>query len=305
MKIISQAPCRISLYGGGTDIPTYASKYGGVVFNMAINIRQKVIMGGEHKLLEGDSEEFFNAFSPDFRGFDCSISHKFDGHMESGLGSSAALAVSLIGAMDKYKNTNLSKDQIAEMAWNIEVNELGLFGGKQDQYAAVYGGVNVMEFNDKVTVTQLPPSFIEPLLPSMILFYTGKNRRSGKIQEAFKELSKTQIDALNSLKQLTYDGVNAIANKDIYSVGKLLDYAWQLKKQSNAGTTNDKIDAIYQTASKNGAIGGKILGAGGGGHILFVCPPDKQEQLKEALTKHDCTWTDFGIDFNGLETRII
>jgi D-glycero-alpha-D-manno-heptose-7-phosphate kinase len=229
----------------------------------------------------------------------------FDGPIESGLGSSASLAVALIGASNKLKGIKMTNEQIAELAWNIEVNELGLFGGKQDQYAAVYGGINVMEFGDKVKVAQLSPSFVDPLLPYLTLFYTGKNRRSGKIQEAFKELSKPQLNALDGIKQLTYDGVNAIANKDVYSVGKLLDYAWQLKKKSNAGTTNEKIDAIYQTALKNGAIGGKILGAGGGGHILFICPPDEQDQLKNELSKYDCTWVDFSIDFNGLETRII
>jgi len=308
MKILSQAPCRISLFGGGTDVNPYAEKYGGVVFNMAINIRQKVELDTksiEHEWLPDDNTDFINAFLEPYRVDKCGLKHTFDGKIESGLGSSASLAVALIGVVNRAGDVAMTKDQIADMAWNIEVNRLGLFGGRQDQYSAVYGGVNVMEFGNNVKVTPLSPSFIQPLLPYLILFHTGKNRRSGKIQNEFKELSKKQVEALDGIKQLCYEGVSAIADKDVLKVGKLLDIAWKLKKMSNPLSTNNKIDSIYKTAMKNGAMGGKIMGAGGGGHILFVCSPDKQENLKEVLLTLDCKWVDFGIDYQGLETRII
>src|SRR4030042_4135023 len=150
MKIIAQAPCIVSLFGGGTDVDPYASKYGGLVFNIAINIRQKIILGGKSKLLPQDNEEFFKVFQPKMKR----IEHMFDGEIESGLGSSASLAVALVGAGLKWNGIEMSKEWIAEKAGDIEENKLGLYGGRQDQLCAAYGGVNLMEFGKKVIVNQ-------------------------------------------------------------------------------------------------------------------------------------------------------
>jgi D-glycero-alpha-D-manno-heptose-7-phosphate kinase len=221
------------------------------------------------------------------------------------MGSSASLAVALLGAIKRIKGEGMDRLKIAEEAYDIEVNKLKMFGGLQDQVHASYGGVNIIEFGKETKVNQLSPSFIEFLLPYMVLFYTGQNRKSGKIQEGFKKLTRDQIKSLNNIKALTIDAITAIRDKDVALIGELLDLAWQLKKRSNKGVSNDRIDRIYDLALKNGAIGGKVLGAGGGGHILFICPPDKQPNLKEVMAKMCCKWVDFSIDYNGLETRIL
>jgi D-glycero-alpha-D-manno-heptose-7-phosphate kinase len=200
------APTRISLLGGGTDVGEYQVKYGGLVLSLAINIRQKVEIKdgpfgegvpfvGFQELPEGSDDDFYKAFLKEFglywngdmktakdqpRGI--VLSSWFDGQITGGIGSSASAAVALIGAISKYKNLNMTRDQIAERAWDIEVNNLGLFGGKQDQYAAVYGGLNAMEFKEKVTVTPLTVKLIEPILSYMMLFHTP-NRKQPKIQE--------------------------------------------------------------------------------------------------------------------------
>jgi D-glycero-alpha-D-manno-heptose-7-phosphate kinase len=308
MKIISTCPCRASIWGGGTDIKSFSDRFGGVVFGMAINIRQKVILDTKStktKLLKGDNPNFINAFIKPYKIGEIGIEHTFDGTTESGMGSSASLAVALLGAIKRIKGEGMDRLKIAEEAYDIEVNKLKMFGGLQDQVHASYGGVNIIEFGKETKVNQLSPSFIEFLLPYMVLFYTGQNRKSGKIQEGFKKLTRDQIKSLNNIKALTIDAITAIRDKDVALIGELLDLAWQLKKRSNKGVSNDRIDRIYDLALKNGAIGGKVLGAGGGGHILFICPPDKQPNLKEVMAKMCCKWVDFSIDYNGLETRIL
>ena len=308
MKIISTAPTRISLFGGGTDINPYSSLYGGVAFNMAINIRQKVELdtkSTKHNWIKGDSLDFINSFLEPYKVGDCGLNHSFDGCMESGLGSSASLAVALIGAVNKSKGTKMSKDDVAEKAWDIEVNKLGLYGGKQDQYCATYGGINLMEFNDSVKVTQLSPTFVDFLTPYLIMFYTGTNRKSGKIQEGFKRLTRKQKDTLDQVKDICITGVQAISNKDIQEVSAALNTAWELKKESNIGVSNEKIDKLYNKAINGGAYAGKVMGAGGGGHMLFICEPDRQKKLITDMKMLGCRYVDFSLDFNGLETRIL
>jgi len=253
MKIVSQAPCRASIWGGGTDIKSFSDRFGGVVFGMAINIRQKVILDTKStrtKLIKGDNPNFINAFIKPYKIGEIGIEHIFDGTTESGIGSSASLAVALLGAVKRIKGKEIDRLKIAEEAYDIEVNKLKMFGGLQDQIHASFGGVNIMGFGKKVEITQLPASFIEPILPYMLLFYTGKNRKSGKIQEGFKNPSEEQIQTLLKIKEITYDGIKAMASKDIKKVGELLECMWELKKKSNKGVTNPDIDNIYEKAKK-------------------------------------------------------
>ena len=308
MKIIAQCPTRLSLFGGGTDVNPYAEKYGGICINLAINLRQHILLDTESKIhdwIREDSLDFINTLLAPLKVGDCGINHTFDGIIESGLGSSASLAVALIGAINKYKGIKMTKSEIAEKAWDIEVNKLGLYGGKQDQYAAVYGGANFLVFEDKVYRYSFPRIGIEKIYPYLMLFYTGQNRKSPKIQEAFKTLTESQKDALDQLKEIAYAAVDPIKSGDVEQVAKLLQATWEFKKKSNKGVTNERIDLIYQSALEAGAWAGKILGAGGGGHMIFICPPEKQNELKRKLGNIECKWIDFGIDWNGLEVREI
>ena len=298
MKIISTAPCRISLLGGGTDVHTYSDKFGGVCINMAINIRQKVELNvPKTQLLQRDNPKFFKEFIGSRK-----VAHFFPGEIESGLGSSAALAVSLLGAKNELKGLQMSKGEIAEKAYQIEVNKLKMFGGRQDQYCSSFGGVNLMEFEDgKVTVTPLN-NFVDKVLPSLLLFHIGENRRSTKIQEGFKELTSSQEERLHSIKDSVIEGAKIISSGDIKKFGQFMDKYWQIKKTTNKGITNDYIDQMYDEARYFGAYGGKLLGSGGGGHMLFVVDPDKREEFKRNT---GLKWVDFAIDYNGLETRIV
>lgn len=315
MKIQAVAPTRLSLFGGGTDVDPYASKYGGLVINMAINLRQKTTLYTDDDLYEltGPNiipylgkQEFNYAILDEF-GMDdmhqVKLKSEFDAILESGLGSSASAAVALIGAINKYKNLNMSLDEIAEKAWEIEVKKMGLFGGKQDQYASVYGGVNAMQFEkDTVQVTPLARGFIKPLLPSLVLFYIGKNRKSAKIQEGFKQLDKDQIWALDNIKRIALNAIDPIGKGDFRRVGALLDDVWEFKKLSNKGVTNTFINQIYNRAKSLGSYGGKVLGAGGGGFILFVVDPTQKERF---IRDMKIEWYDFSPCWNGLEVRVL
>jgi D-glycero-alpha-D-manno-heptose-7-phosphate kinase len=314
MKIKAIAPSRISLFGGGTDLEPYASTYGGLVINAAINLRQQVVMYSGDDLYEVSGTNVFPyKADPKFAyqildEFGINDFHQtkltctYDALIESGLGSSASAAVALIGAINKRKGLGLSPAEIAEKAWELEVKKIGLYGGKQDQYVAALGGVNVMEFRDKVVVAPLAKGFIDLLAPYFVLLYTGFNRKSSVIQEGFKHLSKKQIEALDQIKSLALNAIDPIGKGDYLKVGEMLDWAWQLKKESNEGVSNPTIDSIYEKAIKEGAIGGKVLGAGGGGFMLFIVPPEKQ---KSFIKKMGLDHWDFSIDWNGLEVRDI
>ena len=320
MIVYSQAPTRLSLFGGGTDLPTYANKYGGICLNIAINVYQNMLLsmnsGKVRKefslsnlgVPDGADISFYMTICKDL-GFsfdgvilDC----EFDGIIHAGMGSSASAAVALIGAINRIKGLGLTRGEIAEKAWDIEVNKLNMYGGRQDQYAATFGGVNVMEFEkDKVTLTPLSPQFIKPLLPSIVLFYTGENRSSPKIQEGFKELTNEQVESLDYLKRMVVEVSRLITEGDIKGVGLLLDQCWEAKKKSNKGVSNETIDKTYREAKKNGAWGGKVMGAGGGGFMFFMVDPLIRDKFIKRMEKEGLQWWDFDICYNGLQTRIL
>ena len=322
MIIKAVCPTRLSLFGGGTDLPEYSDNYGGLVVNMAINIYQTVVMFSEtdvfkcrgpqsgHWFPVGANPEFYYKILEEFNLNNSThltrLNCEFEGIIESGIGSSASVAVALIGGISKRLNLNMSLEEISVKAWEIEVDKIGLYGGKQDQYAAAFGGVNAIEFRkDKIEITPLAKTFIEQLLPSVVLFYTKSNRKSAKIQEGFRALSKQQIKTLDSIKQIALDSITPIGEGDVQAVGELLDKAWILKKESNKGVSNQEIDTIYEKAKKAGALGGKICGAGGGGFMLFIVLPVKREAFIKEMEKEGLQWWDFDIDWNGLKVRVL
>ena len=305
MKIISTSPCRLSLFGGGTDIEPYSSIYGGICINLAINLRQHFILsddGKDNVYPVGANPHFYETFLKEFYWKPASIVSTFDSFIESGIGASASAAVALVSGLAKASSQPLTRQEIAEKAWDIEVNKLGIFGGKQDQYAASFGGGSLLIFEDRVYRYSLN---LQRILPYLVLFHTGKNRKSADIQEGFKELSPEQILALDKIKDIAYEAIDPVRFGDWKKVGELLDQTWEFKKKSNTGVTNARIDELYALSKNCGALGGKIMGAGGGGFMLFVCPPEIQEELIKALEENGCKWTDFDIDNNGVETRIL
>jgi D-glycero-alpha-D-manno-heptose-7-phosphate kinase len=299
--IKASSPCRISLFGGGTDIPTY--KNGGMVLNMGINLRQELEIDdvkeiGLMNIIPGKADwKFYEAFLPENIWYDAN----FDGEITGGIGSSASVAVALVGALERLKGHKIDLNKIAEKAWKIETKKLGLFGGKQDQYASAYGGVNLMTFRNRVHVIQLSPSFIEPVKDSILLFHTGENRKSGKIQEGFKKLNKEQVKYLDQMRDLVMPGLRSIQEGNIKEFGRLLTESWELKKKSNSGVSNEKIDKLFEKGKRLGALGWKLLGAGGGGYCIFIVNKNQEEFKKKIGIK----WVDYSISWDGLCTRII
>ena len=313
MIIESQSPCRISLIGGGTDIEPYVSLYGGKVISIAIDIRQKfTLFTGDdiwnierNSVPDGCNIDLVYAFRDEF-GVNSMHHNRFisesDGGINSGIGSSAAISVAIVGALAKSQDKEMTKSEIAEKAWEIETQRLNMFGGKQDQYAAVYGGLNLFEFTEQgVSVQLFDRKYADKIMPYLVLMHTNLERKNPKIQEGFKKLDSKQIKTLKEIKSLVAPTIKAIGDSDIQALGEILDTSWGYKKQSNKSVSNPRIGAIYQTAKQHGAIGAKICGAGGGGMMVFIVK-DKEKFIKEMK---DLKYYDVSPDNNGLEVKIL
>jgi D-glycero-alpha-D-manno-heptose-7-phosphate kinase len=298
--ITSSAPCRISLAGGSTDIPAYYEKYGGICVSMAINLRQEIEFDTEQmgfEIPKGAKLEFYKPFFEKYK-ISSTFAARFNGEITGGIGSSASAAVALLGALHKITGKQIDLKEIAEEAWDIEVNKLKMFGGKQDQYAAAFGGVNVFEFGKEVKVT--PIKLHDNIKNSILLFHTGENRKSGKIQEGFKDLSEDQIFYLDKIKELAYGVLDVLPTGNIKEFGRLLNLSWDYKKRSNPGSvSNQDIDDLFFKAKNIGAYERKILGAGSGGYCIFVVEKAWHKQFIENIgIKH----IPYEIDYQGIKT---
>lgn len=304
---MSQAPMRISLIGGGSDLPVFYEEHGGMVVSMAINLRQTVVLSGEDELfLATDDKKFFAPFRTIFAADDLKIHHYCDAPTESGLGSSASLMVALVSAYHKRLGKKLDKSELAEEAWDMENNKLGLYSGKQDVYAASLGGMNTLNFTKKgIGNYSWPRETADRWAENVLLIYTGKTRENPKIQENLKVLDESKTAALLKIKELAEEAVNYIRDVDVVKVSQLIRQAWEEKKKSNQ-VSNPLIDKIYHTALINGALSGKSMGSGGSGFMMFICEPNNQNKVIEELEKIQGVKNyDFCIDYNGVETRII
>jgi D-glycero-alpha-D-manno-heptose-7-phosphate kinase len=283
--------------------------YGGTCVNIAINIRQEIIMNdiNEWNLKSYDSEIFFktiiHTLSP---GYPLGVKHIFRGEIESGLGTSAALAVALVNAANKFGNVKMTKSELAEKAREIEVDNVDLFTGIQDQYASSYGGANILDFkNGNVNVHPISRDVIDPIRPYLILFHTGFKRQAARILDNYKSLTPNSIRALDNLNTLAHKGIYYIMQKDIYEIARTLKLSWEMKKESNPLVSSSFADEIYQYALSVGAMAGKLCGAGGGGYMLFIVEPSKQNAFKYEMAGKGLRHVDFSIDWNGADCRIL
>lgn len=316
MKILAHAPSRISLFGGGSDIAPFASVYGGLTITMAINIRQTVIVRTEEDMWQSPLHSFPPQADPHlyyevFKKYGingmhhASVESGFQGIIGAGLGSSASATVALVGAIHRLQGLPLDKDKIAESAWDTEVNRLGWFGGKQDQWASSFGGFNLLMIRDAVRVVPLNPLFLDDLVAHLLLFYIGGTRSSAHIQTGFMNMTSQQERKLTSLKELAEEALVHISRGNVYEIGRLLDKAWTIKKSSNKGVSNARINKIYKGAIEHGALGGKILGAGGGGYMLFCIPQKNQKKFIQHMRQQGIEHIDYSVDFNGMEARVL
>jgi D-glycero-alpha-D-manno-heptose-7-phosphate kinase len=340
MIIRSKAPLRLGLAGGGTDVSPYADLHGGSILNATINmfahttiipttdgtihlealdmevaetLKSETFLEptGKLALLKG----VYNRILKDFvhKPLSFQLFTHVDAPPGSGLGSSSTLVVSIIGAFAEWLNIPLGEYDIAHLAYEIERKDLGLAGGRQDQYAATFGGFNFMEFyaDEKVIVNPLriKQKYAAELEYNLVLFYTGTSRESAKIiEKQTKNITSKNEDALQATHRLKEQSIKmkeAILMGNINSIGSVLHYGWESKKMMAAGISNPEIDEIYETALKNGATGGKISGAGGGGFFFFYCPGVKRHQLIKSLEPLDIMHQSYHFTRTGLYTYTI
>ncbi|MCB2221693.1 MAG: dehydrogenase [Bacteroidetes bacterium] len=320
MIIRSKAPLRLGLAGGGTDVAPYSDLYGGAILNATISMYayatiqprtdKKIILNSLDKniRLECDSvrsleidgrfdlaKGIYNRVVSEFKrkALSFELTTFVDAPPGSGLGTSSTLVVAILGAFAEWLNLPLGEYDLAYLAYEIERVDLNMAGGKQDQYAATFGGVNFMEFfkDDKVIVNPLriKSTYLHELAYNLVLYYTETSRLSSKIIEAqsrnVMDQVESSIEATHNLKQQAILMKEALLKGNLDKIGEILDYGWQNKKKMASGITNKDIDKIYNLVIKNGATGGKISGAGGGGFMIFYCPDNTRNNVIKALEK--------------------
>ncbi len=331
--IRAKAPLRISFAGGGTDVPPYPEREGGCVLNATIDnyawgslrpledgririesvdlgilldfsVESELKLDGQLDLVKATIKRLQAQNSKGFEVFLHS-----DAPPGSGLGSSSALIVGLVGLVKEFKNLPLTEYEIAHMAWLIEREDLQIRGGHQDQYAASFGGFNFIEFyGDRVIVNPLRihQDTTNELEHNLLLCYTGTTRRSDRIIEdqmnRFEEKQEATLRGLKEQKQLAIDMKNALLSRRLDDFGDLLHSAWESKKSLSPKISNDAIDEMYEMARRCGALGGKITGAGGGGYMLVYCQFEKKHKVAEAMKKLGAVATEFAFESRGLQT---
>lgn len=314
----SKAPLRIGLAGGGTDVSPYSDEYGGAILNATINLyayasvklrsddtilihaedrKQSLELSRSAALpIDGNldlAKGVYNRIIKEFNlePFAFELVTYVDAPPGSGLGSSSTLVVAILGVFAEIFKLPLGEYDIAHLAYSIEREDLAMAGGKQDQYAATFGGVNFMEFykDNKVIVNPLriKERHLYELENNLLLFNTATSRVSSEIiqkqSDNVKQKNARSIDAMHQLKEQAKMMKDAMLKGELSKIGEILHYGFEQKKKMAQGITNDSIDEIYETALKAGATGGKISGAGGGGFMIFYAPENSRYRVIEAL----------------------
>lgn len=337
MIIRSKAPLRIGLAGGGTDVSPYSDIYGGCILNATTSLyaytdimpnnsntirfflqdkREKyeyksekfLPINGEIDLIKAIYNRIIKEFNLEALSFDL---HTYvDAPPGSGLGTSSTLVVSIIGAFTEWLSLPLGEYDIANLAYSIEREDLKLEGGKQDQYAATFGGFNFMEFysDNKVIVNPLrvKSRTLNELSRNIVLYYTETSRQSSDIikmqQENVKNKNSKSLEAMHKIKEQAILMKEALLRNDLDEIGRILNIGWEYKKNMAKGISTRLFEDVYNSAINAGAIGGKISGAGGGGYIFFYCPENTRYNVIQALNKYGGKVRRFEFTKSGLET---
>ena len=322
MKIRSKAPLRLGLAGGGSDVAPYCDIYGGLVLNATINLyayctieetndnqitihsfdadvhksyplASSLEIDGQASLIKGVYNRVLRDFHLQPQAF--RITTYNDAPAGSGLGTSSTMVVCILKAFVEWRGLPLGDYEIAKLAYEIERKDLQLSGGKQDQYAAAFGGFNYIEFmkNDIAIVNPLKIKrwIIDELEASMLLYFTGRSRLSAAIIDEQKKNTESgkgdAIEAMHRIKQSAIDTKLALLKGDINAFADILREAWENKKRMATHITNPMIQQAMDVAMQAGAKAGKVSGAGGGGFIMFVVEPTRKKEVEEALKKLD------------------
>ncbi|NDV95991.1 dehydrogenase [Dysgonomonas sp. 521] len=319
MIIRSKAPFRIGLAGGGTDVSPYSDLYGGCILNATINlyaytnieprddnkivfripqtneeyifdsVPELPILNDKADLMKG----IYNRVVEDFthKPLSFTLTCALEVPFGSGLGTSSTLAIAILGAYTEWLSLPLGDYDLAYLAYLIERIDLKQAGGKQDQYAAAFGGFNFMEFysEDKVIVNPLRirNEIINELSNNLLLYYTNSSRNSGDIiekqQKNVKEHRESSIEAMHQIKKQSYEIKEAILKNNLDEIGNVLHRGWTYKREMADGISTPLFEELYNTAISAGATGGKISGAGGGGYVFFYCPGNTRFAVARAL----------------------
>ena len=338
--IRSRVPLRLGLAGGGTDLSAYSEVYGGAVLNCTIDRYAYAFISSrtDNKIafrardLSTDEVHdvaseiaptsglllhrgVYNRVVRDFcegKPLAVTISTTVDAPPGSGLGSSSALVVALVEAFRTYLELPLGRYEVAQLAHDIERKDLGLAGGKQDQYAATFGGVNFIEFlpNGQTIVNplRLNQSVLNEFEASLVVCFTGVSRGSATIiREQNFGLKQSSEETLNALHQLKADALamkRTMLTGDMHSMATILARSWIAKKRTAGAVTTALIDKLYELAVTNGALGGKVSGAGGGGFMMFMVPPDDRLQVIHALNAGGASASPVHLTSQGSETWV-
>src|SRR5579864_3455836 len=333
--LIVRSPVRISFAGGGTDLPAYYEEYGGTVLSAAINKYFYTILGkrtdGRVQVISSDLrvfETWHDIAGMSVRGsaleiplavlkdLDCDISVDLFLSSEippgTGLGSSASVCVNILKTLTAYLDCPLSKYDLAERAFHIARNVLGRHVGRQDEFAAAFGGLNYIKFGtDGLTEVQpvdLDSELLRELQSKLMLFFTGSAHHSWTILEEQEKSTGSQtgpaIVALHEVRALADRMLSALRSGNIDAFGSLLDEGWQAKKRISGKISNPRIDHLYELARRNGAAGGKITGAGGGGFLLLFCASKHQDAVRSALHNEGIQEMAFAFDHNGAQVIV-
>ncbi|MBR2819952.1 MAG: GHMP kinase [Reyranella sp.] len=315
----ARAPLRLGLAGGGTDLSPYCEDYGGAVLNCTIDKYAYAFVSGRDdsnvvfRAVDLGIEETFplaaitdsrlalhagvyRHFVKEFHQgvpFAATITTNVDAPAGSGLGSSSALVVALVDVLRAYLNVPLGPYDVAHLAFVIERIDLGFAGGKQDQYAAAFGGVNFIEFlaGDRVIVNPLrmPDTILNEIETSIVVCFSGQSRESATIIDnqtaGMKSGTPQTIDALHQLKADAIEMKRALLQGKINEMATILNRSWVSKKATASAVTNPHLDTLYEVGRAAGALGGKVSGAGGGGYMMFIVPPEERYRLVSALNQ--------------------
>lgn len=300
--IITQTPYRVSFAGGGTDLPAFYQHEAGAVLSVGLMQHMYVTVSPRfHKttrvaytkveIADGIDQIEHTIAREALRmtglGDHLEITTVGDVPAGTGLGSSSSLAVGLLNALYAYKGQVTSPGQLGQQACEIEIDILGKPIGRQDQYAAAFGGVNYMRFNPDHTVDVEPvptdPGFLHELERHILLLYTDQQRDADVILKKQSEGSVDKMAVLRRMRDLAGEMRMTMGKADLAEFGELLHQGWELKRSLGFGISNEGVDAWYQAARDNGALGGKLLGAGGGGFLLVMAPPHKHDAIRAAV----------------------
>jgi D-glycero-alpha-D-manno-heptose-7-phosphate kinase len=326
--LIARAPVRISLAGGGTDLPAYYEQHGGLVVSTSIDKYFYIFVTlndtDSVQITSSDYGAYFRqrrgepirwdgnlslprAFLHEF-GIDAGISLFLASEIPpgTGLGSSGAVSVALAKALSTLFRQNMTTEDLAELASYVEMDKLGLPVGQQDQYAAAFGGLNVIRFGRQgvqVEPLGLPRAIIRTLERRLLLFFTGSSRDAASIlkhqQESTRQQDTATIEPLHRIKTMAETTIQLLRAGELDRYGALLHESWEMKKRLSRGISNAQIDNWYDVARAHGALGGKLTGAGGGGFLLLYCQEHVQDPVTSVLEQSGLVRMDFRFDDGG------